>query len=94
MKSYKNITFVLTIILSCLSLAGCQNMRWWNKKDAKTEPSRNAIMSNDTDVMAFNDFRTIDMSMNRSPDNSEKNKSLFWDNTETRDIERRLGVTD
>ena len=82
------------IILVCLSLFGCQNMRWWDKKDAKNKPSQTEIMTNDKDVMAFNDFRTIDASMNRSPDKSEKNKSLLWDNTEARDIERRLGVTD
>ena len=82
------------LIWACLGLSGCQNMRWWDKKDAKTEPAQNTVMTKDKDVMAFNEFRTIDASMNRSPNKSEKNKSLLWDNTEARDIERRLGVTD
>jgi len=81
-------------IWTCVCLSGCQNLRWWDKNDAKTEPSQTAVMTNDEDVMAFDDFRTIDASMNRSPNKPEKNKSLLWDNTEARDIERRLGVTD
>ena len=94
MKPYIITTFALMIILACLSLSGCQHLRWWDKKDAKIEPSQTTVMTNDKDVMAFNDFRTIDASMNRPSDKPEKNKSLLWDNTEARDIERRLGVTD
>ena len=94
MKSYKKATFALMIVLACLSVSGCQNLRWWDKKDAETEPSQTAVMTNDRDVMAFNDFRTINAAMPSPSDKPAKNKNLFWDNTEARDIERRLGVAD
>lgn len=44
--------------------------------------------------MAFNDFRTIDASMMEPSDQSKKSTSLLWDKSQSRDIERRLGVVD
>jgi len=80
--------FIFVTLLLCLS--GCRNLTYWKKSDPK--PQKNAILTKDADVMAFNDFRTIDTSMIEPSGDSRKNKSLLWENTQARDIERRLGV--
>ena len=72
-------------------LSGCRNMTY--RKKSVPKPQQNAILTKDADVMAFNDFRTIDASM-IEPSGDSKNKSLLWENTQARDIERRLGVQD
>ena len=63
---------------------------WWKKNDPK--PQKNAVMMKDEDVMAFRDFRTIDASVMEPSGQSKQNKSLLWDNSQARDIERHLGV--
>jgi len=81
---------ILLTLLLCLS--GCRHLTYWKKSDPKLQ--RNAIITKDSDVAAFNDFRTIDASMIEPSGDSKKNKSLLWENTQARDIERRLGVQD
>ena len=73
-------------------LSGCRNSMWWHRNDPK--PQRNAILTRDEDVMGYNDFRTIGASMAESHDQSKHNTSLLWDKSQTRDIERRLGVVE
>ena len=82
--------FILVTLLLCFT--GCRNLTYWKKNDSK--PQKNTVFTNDADVMAFNDFRTIDASMIEPSVKSKKNKSLLWENTQARDIERRLGVQD
>ena len=89
-RSFPSTTIFIIVTLLCLS--GCRNLTYWKKNDPK--PQKNAIFTKNTDVMAFNDFRTIDASMIEPSGDSKKNKSLLWDNTQARDIERRLGVQD
>ena len=78
----------LIIVLLSIGLSGCRNHDWWKKNDQKTQ--QNSVMSRESDVMRYNDFRTIDASMMEPPE--KKDKSLFWENTKAREIERRLGV--
>jgi len=82
--------FIIVTLLLCLS--GCRNLTYWKKSDPK--PQKNAILTKDSDVAAFNDFRTIDASMVEPSGEKKKNKSLLWDNSQTSDINRRLGVQD
>ena len=63
---------------------------WRNKID--TQPQKNSVMTKEADVMAFNEFRTIDASMVEPSDKSKQKKIMPWENSKTRDIERRLGV--
>ena len=81
-------TIIFIALLLCLS--GCRNTSWRGKNDAK--PPKNAILMSDSEVMGFNDFRTIDASMAESSGASKKNKSWLWGESQTPDIERRLGV--
>jgi len=76
------------VFLLCLS--GCRNLAYRKKNDTKQQ--QNAIHTKDSDVIAFNDFRTIDASMIEPEGESKKHKSLLWDKSQARDIERRLGV--
>ena len=78
--------FIFAIIFLCLS--GCRNLAYWKKSDPK--PQQNAILTKDSEVASFNDFRTIDASMVEPPE--KKHKSMLWENSQARDIERRLGV--
>jgi len=79
---------VLVILLLVLSFTGCKNPPRWKKNDQKTQ--RNSIMMKNEDVMAFNDFRTIDASMMEP--SKKPRKSLLWENSQTQEIERHLGV--
>ena len=78
----------LVIVSLLIGLPGCRNHLWWKKDDKKTQ--QNSVMSRESDVMRYNDFRTIDASMMEPPE--KKDKSLFWENTKAKEIERRLGV--
>ena len=80
------------IIVTLLCLSGCRNVTYWKKSTPK--PQRNAIITNDSDVAAFNDFRTIDASMIDPPSKTKKNKSLLWESSQASDINSRLGVKD
>jgi len=88
--SFPTTTIIIVTLFLCLS--GCRNLTTWKKNDPK--PQRNAIITKDADVMAYNDFRTIDASMIETSGEKKKNKSLLWDNSQASDINRRLGVQD
>lgn len=92
MKPSGKLAFVLIFASSFLYLSGCQSLMWWKDKNAESKPSRSEIMTDDREVMAFNDFRTIDSSMAAKTGESKKNKSFLWESSQARDIERRLGV--
>jgi hypothetical protein len=83
-------TSVLIFVALLLCLSGCRNLTYWKKNDPK--PHKNAILTKESDVMAFNDFRTIDASM-VEPSGGTK-KSFLWENSQANDINRRLGVKD
>ena len=82
----RSIVASIIFVALILGLGGCRNPVLWHKKDKKPQP--NAIMTHNEDVMAFNDFRTIDASSGQS----KQNTSLLWDKSQARDIEHRLGV--
>ena len=91
MKPVPLLKFFILITLLCLSCSGCRNVAWWKKDESK--PQQNSVMMKDADVMTYNDFRTIDASMMEPSEKTKKNQSILWENSQARDIERRLGVT-
>jgi hypothetical protein len=70
---------------------GCQNLLWWRKKEIK--PEKMPVSAQNDDAEFLSGFRNPD-TIAPIPKKKEKEKNFFWSDSQKKEIERHLGITE